>query len=99
MYKQQARVGGELVRYPVCFSHDEKCIYTCVGGVIKVYNANSGTLHGEFHGHSARVSGVWLNPMNTLQLYSASHDGTIKRWDPSEGSCLQTYNIGIPILS
>jgi WD40 repeat protein len=99
MYRAQTRVGGELVRYPVCFSDDEKCLFSCVGGVIKAHNVQTGALQGEFRGHTARVSGVYLNPLNSLQLYSTSHDGTIRRWDPSEGVCLQQYNLGIPVLT
>lgn len=38
-----------------------------------------------------------LNPKNSLQLYSASLDGTIKLWDFNDAVLLKTFEVGVPI--
>lgn len=40
--------------------------------------------------HSAAIIAVLLNPLNALQLITASLDGTIKVWDYLDGTCLRT---------
>ncbi len=92
------RLGGNIVRVPVCFSQDEKTFFSCSGSVVKVFHVATGSLLGTLEGHTARVTTVLINPENPLQLLTTSHDGTIRKWDYIESTCLDIMEIGKPIL-
>lgn len=92
------RVGGNISRYKAVFSLDNKLFFCCVLKTVKMYSVATGENVGSLEGHTSTVVGVVPNPSNHLQVYSASHDGTVKLWDFYESNCLETYSIGHPIM-
>jgi NET1-associated nuclear protein 1 (U3 small nucleolar RNA-associated protein 17) len=46
----------------------------------------------------AKVTALFLNPSNPLQLIVGSLDGTIRLWDYTEGKLLRTLDMGSPVL-
>ncbi|UZJ50992.1 hypothetical protein CBS101457_000312 [Exobasidium rhododendri] len=47
--------------------------------------------------HAALITGLSLNPANSLQLLTCSLDGTIKVWDYLDAILLRTIDLGFPI--
>lgn len=98
VYTDRYRIGGNIVKNPVIFTKDEKTFFCCSGSVVKIYNVSTGTLLGVLSGHTARVTSVMVNPINNLQVYTTSHDCTIRIWDYIEFICLDIIDIKEPIL-
>lgn len=67
--------------------------------MIKLFSASTCERIGELYGHTDTVTSVIVNPHNRMQILSSSYDGTVRVWDFYEGSCLETYQIGSPILN
>lgn len=93
------RTGGNLARYFSCFSPDGKILFLCVVSQVKMYSVASGEQVGVLRGHTAAVTGVMPNPKNSLQVYTASHDGSVRVWDFYEAKCLAEYDVGAPVLN
>ena len=91
-------VGGNITRSQIQFSFDEKFVFCASGSGVKVFCGKTGEQLGRLDSHTATVTAVILNPSNSLQLYTVSHDGFAKLWDFSECVCLASYDIGSPIL-
>lgn len=98
IHNDRYRIGGNIVRSPICFSEDEKTFFCCSGSVVKTYNVATGALLGILEGHTARVTSVVVNPDNNLQVFTTSHDGTVRKWDYIESSCLDAIDVGAPVL-
>ncbi|GIW93621.1 MAG: hypothetical protein KatS3mg110_1662 [Pirellulaceae bacterium] len=49
-------------------------------------------------GHGQEVTGLSAAPQSPLELYSASRDGTIRRWNVLNSQTLQQFNHGAPVL-
>ncbi len=81
--------------YAVAFSPDGQLLASCTancggaGGVIKLYNANSGEYYQSLIEHTNDVRSIAFSS-DSQWLISASYDQTIKLWDVSTGKCLQT---------
>ncbi|CAG8703606.1 493_t:CDS:2 [Acaulospora morrowiae] len=79
--------GGCLTRLPGVFSADSKYFFCACSNTIKVYNVATGDVvkiiseSPERNGHKDEITCIILNPADSSQLYSASLDGTVKKWD------------------
>ncbi|KAG0334775.1 hypothetical protein BG004_000275 [Podila humilis] len=84
---------------PVVFTSDSNYFFSCNARTIRILSVETGQvvriLSGSVQegGHSDTVTCVVLNPRNSLQLFSASLDGTIKLWDFNDAILLKTYNV------
>jgi NET1-associated nuclear protein 1 (U3 small nucleolar RNA-associated protein 17) len=47
--------------------------------------------------HTAAITGIAINPYNSLQLLTSSLDGTIKVWDYLDATLLRTIDLEFPI--
>ncbi|KAG0222065.1 hypothetical protein BGW41_006223, partial [Actinomortierella wolfii] len=92
-----------LSDYPVVFTKDSNYFFSCNSKSIRILSVETGQAVRVLStsvaegGHSDTVTGVMLNPRNSLQLYSCSLDGTIKLWDFNDAQLLKTYDVGVPI--
>ncbi|KAG0315602.1 hypothetical protein BGZ99_007355 [Dissophora globulifera] len=92
-----------LSDYPAVFTSDSSYFFSANGRTIRILSVETGQVVRvlsssiEDGGHSDTVTRVMLNPKNSLQLYSASLDGTIKLWDFNDAILLKTYEVGVPI--
>ncbi|CAG8733679.1 11456_t:CDS:2 [Acaulospora morrowiae] len=79
--------GGCLTRLPGVFSVDSKYFFCACSNTIKVYKVATGDVvriiseSPERNGHKDEITCIMLNPIDSSQLYSASLDGTVKKWD------------------
>ncbi|KAF2200662.1 HET-domain-containing protein [Delitschia confertaspora ATCC 74209] len=76
---------GSLIRD--ILKKEEPCWISIKPGIGDKWSACLQTLKG----HSSYVSSVAFS-YDSTRLASASHDNTVKIWDPSNGDCLQTLN-------
>ncbi|KAG0031342.1 hypothetical protein BGZ81_001370 [Podila clonocystis] len=92
-----------LSDYPVVFTSDSNYFFSCNSKSIRILSVETGQVvrilssSVQEGGHSDTVTSVMLNPKNSLQLYSASLDGTIKLWDFNDAVLLKTFEVGVPI--
>ncbi|KAI8093755.1 WD40-repeat-containing domain protein [Halteromyces radiatus] len=96
-------IGGNISQSPIEFTKDSKYFFSGVGSAIKIFSIATGAAvkvlsrsSGE-GSHRDKVTAVFLNPKNPLQLFSASLDGTIKLWDYNDEVLLKTFHVGLPI--
>ncbi|KAM5151533.1 WD repeat-containing protein 75 [Mantella aurantiaca] len=93
------RCGGSRINdRRAVFSADAKFLFCVSGDFIKVYSTSTQECVHVLQGHSAAVTGIELNPMNHLQLYSCSLDGTIKLWDFMDGILIKNYQIDVQLF-
>ncbi|HEY4234769.1 MAG TPA: serine/threonine-protein kinase [Lacipirellulaceae bacterium] len=79
---------GMLPRCAV-YSPDGKCIACCgFDGVVRIYDAESGSVVGKFTGHEGQVSGVAYSP-DGAWLATSGDDG-IRIFDAANGDLLTT---------
>ncbi|MCI0378952.1 MAG: hypothetical protein L0215_15195 [Gemmataceae bacterium] len=63
------------------FSKDNKTLFTgAADGIIRIYDAETAQLTGNFKGHNAEIKSLVFNPAGN-QLASASSDYTVRLWD------------------
>lgn len=92
-----------LSDYPVVFTTDSNYFFSCNAKTIRIISVETGQVvrilsaSTEEGGHADTITCVMLNPKNSLQLYSASLDGTIKLWDFNDAILLKTFEVGTPI--
>uniref|UniRef100_A0A915I6H7 WD repeat-containing protein 75 n=1 Tax=Romanomermis culicivorax TaxID=13658 RepID=A0A915I6H7_ROMCU len=53
----------------ICIDKLNKCIFCCVGNVVRIYNIASGDCLNELN-HPAKLMAVYLNPTNFLQTWN-----------------------------
>ncbi|XP_067116688.1 WD repeat-containing protein 75 isoform X1 [Osmerus mordax] len=93
------RGGSKInVRKPV-ITNDSRLLLCASGDSVKVFSASTAECIHDLQGHSNLVTGVVLNPLNHLQMYSCSEDGIVNLWDFSDGILIKTFVIGYPIYS
>lgn len=80
--------GGSVSTHPPVFSLDERFLFCCAGQDIKVVSLNTGETVRLLQSHADTVTSLAVNPQNSLQLYSASINGTILLWDYNDGVVL-----------
>ncbi|KAF9417570.1 hypothetical protein BGZ94_009944 [Podila epigama] len=94
-----------LSDYPVVFTSDSSYFFACHAKSIRIFSVETGQIvrvlssSSQEGGHTDTVTAIMLNPKNTLQLYSASLDGTIKLWDFNDAVLLRTIEVGVPITN
>eukprot|EP00656_Telonema_subtile_P052868 TRINITY_DN7474_c0_g1_i3.p1 TRINITY_DN7474_c0_g1~~TRINITY_DN7474_c0_g1_i3.p1 ORF type:complete len:286 (+),score=55.57 TRINITY_DN7474_c0_g1_i3:68-925(+) len=67
----------------------------CAGtesGLIQCWHCASSQAAGFLTGHTGRVSKLKVSPSET-QLWSSSHDGTVRQWDMPSQTCLNIYQV------
>ncbi|ORY00710.1 WD40 repeat-like protein [Basidiobolus meristosporus CBS 931.73] len=89
--------GGCLSNYPLVFTKDSKFFFCAASNVIKIYSVETGEVVRVLQGHTKEITSLFLNPTNSLQLYTGSLDGTIRLWDFNDAVLLKTFEVGIPI--
>lgn len=88
---------------PHTFLYFSSYFFSCNSKSIRILSVETGQVvrilssSVQEGGHSDTVTSVMLNPKNSLQLYSASLDGTIKLWDFNDAVLLKTFEVGVPI--
>ena len=55
------------------------------GGVVWIWSSGQGEMEGSLHGHSGRITGVGFSA-DGQSLYTASTDGTTRRWERETGT-------------
>jgi WD40 repeat protein len=71
---------GRFFPLPIaCYSRDGNYIAIGVGESVKVVDSNTGSMVGEFIGHTKMIFSIAFSP-NGREIASASIDGTIRIW-------------------
>jgi WD40 repeat protein len=65
---------------------------------IRVWQPEDGELVATLRGHGNDVNDLALT-MDGHTLFSASHDGTMRRWNLASGQQEATYTVGAPVLA
>ncbi|GAA0891730.1 hypothetical protein GCM10009122_14090 [Fulvivirga kasyanovii] len=90
---QQWKYSSDEPLYAARYDKEGKTL--ALGGadrVIRIMNAENGSLINSLQGHQAAITNIEFSPDNNL-LISASEDGMIKIWDVVQGKELITYVI------
>ncbi|KAG9349178.1 hypothetical protein JZ751_029502 [Albula glossodonta] len=66
---------------------------------VKVYSTNTEECVHILQGHTDLVTGIAFNPINHLQVYSCSVDGTVRLWDYTDGILIKTLFTGHKIIA
>ncbi|KAM9448034.1 WD repeat-containing protein 75-like isoform 1-T1 [Salvelinus alpinus] len=92
--------GGSKINFrePV-ITNDSRFLLCAAGESVNVYSTSTEEYVHDLQGHTDLVTGVVLNPLNHLQVYSCSADGTVRLWDFTDGILIKTFIIGYPIYS
>ncbi|OMO60725.1 hypothetical protein CCACVL1_23917 [Corchorus capsularis] len=99
------RGGGSYVSSPPAFSNDAKKLLLCTANTVSVFSTATGLQITSLEGHTALVTSVIVVPApnpaakGLCYCWTASLDGTIRRWDFSVPELLNTVDIGMPIFS
>ncbi|KAL7752163.1 NET1-associated nuclear protein 1 [Sorochytrium milnesiophthora] len=95
--------GGQLSAHPPVFTADSEYFLCAAASQINLFSVQTAqlvrTLSPQNHenSHTRNVTSIILNPMNTLQVYSASLDGSIRLWDINDGALLSLWHVDMPI--
>ncbi|KAK7110343.1 WD repeat-containing protein 75-like [Littorina saxatilis] len=89
--------GSSLAKGQIIFSPDSKYLFCCSGSVVKVFNTTNGQCAQQLRGHRDAVTGLAINPVNKLQLFSCGLDGVVNRWDYSDGVLLKSHSFYMPL--
>ncbi|KAM3917040.1 WD repeat-containing protein 75 [Leptodactylus fuscus] len=79
-------------------SVDSKYLLCVSGSTIKVFSTLSEECIHVLWSHSDLVTGIELDPNNSLQVYSCSLDGTVKLWDFFDGALIKTFSVGLKMF-
>lgn len=64
---------------------------------IQLVQVDEGTVRSTLVGHPDPVFDLRFSPVGT-ELFSASHDGTVRVWDTVAGSALPPFEVGLEVL-
>ncbi|KAF8745169.1 WD40 repeat-like protein, partial [Rhizoctonia solani] len=81
---------------PPLFTPDSRQAYHSSSS-LQIFSAATGRLVSTIPAHSDTITALLLNPHDSTQLFSASLDGTLKRWDTHHGALLETLRIDQPV--
>lgn len=81
---------GNYTPDDLAFSADTQHLFALVGGKIVVYSLPTGRFKAKLKGHNGRITAMALTP-DGRQLWTASHDATVKCWDTSTLTLDRTY--------
>jgi hypothetical protein len=79
-----------------CLYH-RRYFFTSAGSSLQIFSTATGRLISTIPAHSDTITALLLNPHDSAQLFSASLDGTLKRWDTHHGALLETLRIDQPV--
>ncbi len=85
---------GKLISGETFHDHPD---YTPDGGVIRIWNLESGVCEMTLRGLEGAVASLVLT--KTGKLISVSHTGQLKIWNLKSGDCETTYRIGMTLIS
>ncbi|CAE6412925.1 unnamed protein product [Rhizoctonia solani] len=74
-----------------------KYFFTSAASSLQIFSTATGRLISTIQAHSDTITALLLNPHDSTQLFSASLDGTLKRWDTHHGALLETLRIDQPV--
>lgn len=97
-WRETKTTGGFLTNKPIVFTKDSKYMFSCCGSVVKMFSVTTGEQMRFLKGHTDKVIGVAINPMNQFQLFSFSLDGTVKVWDYNDAVLVRSFNFSFPII-
>jgi|GEM_PF-2796467 len=81
---------GNYTADDLAFAADMQHLFALVGGKIAVYLLPAGLFKTKLRGHNGRITAMALTP-DGRQLWTASHDATVKCWDTSTLTLDRTY--------
>ncbi|KAF3178301.1 hypothetical protein TWF788_007480 [Orbilia oligospora] len=87
---QRLQAGAESTKC-LLFSPNDEMIASSWGRKIRIWNTSTWKLLHVFQRHTAEVNQIAFAP-DSKTLASASHDRTVRVWDPATGILLQTLN-------
>ncbi|CEL53876.1 WD repeat-containing protein 75 OS=Xenopus laevis GN=wdr75 PE=2 SV=1 [Rhizoctonia solani AG-1 IB] len=82
---------------PPLFTSDSSYFFTSAASSLQIFSTATGRLISTIQAHSDTITALLLNPHDSTQLFSASLDGTLKRWDTHHGALLETLRIDQPV--
>jgi NET1-associated nuclear protein 1 (U3 small nucleolar RNA-associated protein 17) len=71
--------------------------FTTAASSLQIFSTATGKLVSTIPAHTDTITALLLNPHDSTQLFSASLDGTLKRWDTHHGALLETLRIDQPV--
>ncbi|OMO51290.1 hypothetical protein COLO4_37741 [Corchorus olitorius] len=95
------RGGRSYVSSPPAFSNDAKKLLICTANTVSVFSTATGLQITSLEGHTALVTSVIVFPAakGLCHCWTASLDGTIRKWDFSVPVLFNTVDIRMPIFS
>ncbi|KDN42709.1 hypothetical protein RSAG8_06666, partial [Rhizoctonia solani AG-8 WAC10335] len=82
---------------PPLFTPDSRYFFTSAASSLQIFSTATGRLISTIPAHSDTITALLLNPHDSTQLFSASLDGTLKRWGTHHGALLETLRIDQPV--
>ncbi|KAG9128016.1 hypothetical protein FRC07_006130 [Ceratobasidium sp. 392] len=79
------------------FTPDSRYFFTTAASSFQIFSTATGKLVSTIPAHDDTITALALHPLNSTQLFSASLDGTVKRWDTHHGALLETLRIDQPV--
>ncbi|EUC63965.1 3-ketoacyl-CoA thiolase [Rhizoctonia solani AG-3 Rhs1AP] len=96
-WKWTALAESSISSLPPLFTSDSRYFFTSAGSSLQIFSTATGRLISTIPAHSNTITALLLNPHDSTQLFSASLDGTLKRWDTHHGALLETLRIDQPV--
>ncbi|KAG8716994.1 hypothetical protein FRC09_014918 [Ceratobasidium sp. 395] len=92
-----ALAGSSVSALAPLFTLDSRYFFTTAASSLQIFSTATGKLVSTIPAHTDTITALALHPLNPSQLFSASLDGTIKRWDTHHGALLETLRIDQPV--
>ncbi|CUA69648.1 WD repeat-containing protein 75 [Xenopus laevis] [Rhizoctonia solani] len=96
-WKWIALAESSISSLPPLFTPDSRYFFTSAASSLQIFSTATGRLISTIPAHSSTITALLLNPHDSTQLFSASLDGTLKRWDTHHGALLETLRIDQPV--
>ncbi|CAE6472908.1 unnamed protein product [Rhizoctonia solani] len=96
-WKWTALAESSVSSLPPLFTPDSRYFFTSAASSLQIFSTATGRLISTIPAHSDMITALLLNPHDSTQLFSASLDGTLKRWDTHHGALLETLRIDQPV--
>ncbi|KAH7334387.1 quinon protein alcohol dehydrogenase-like superfamily [Rhizoctonia solani] len=97
VWKWTALAESSVSSLPPLFTPDSRYFFTSAASSLQIFSTATGRLISTIPAHSDTITALLLNPHDSTQLFSASLDGTLKRWDTHHGALLETLRIDQPV--
>ncbi|QRV83282.1 WD repeat-containing protein [Ceratobasidium sp. AG-Ba] len=79
------------------FTPDSRYFFTTAASSLQIFSSATGKLISTIPAHDDTITALALHPLNPSHLFSASLDGTLKRWDTHHGALLETLRVDQPV--